>query len=145
MKITTKDEAEALVAKHGTVASAARAAGMPYTTFERRLKGVKPGTPRTGVKAREVEQVAPARSLDDFRREHDQTWKIRDGIKRLFKGGVYMTDAEFREAVGGNLSRWRSAADASEFRENRYRVGGEWLWASKETIRQMRQIRGEAV
>jgi hypothetical protein len=56
-----------------------------------------------------------------------------------------MTDGEFRDAVCGNPTRWRVAAEASEFRENRYRVQGELLWATKETIREMRKIRGEAL
>lgn len=86
-----------------------------------------------------------SRTIDDFRREHDQAWKIRDGLAKLFDGGVIMTDAEFREAVSGNPARWRGAADLSEFRDNRYRVGGELLWASRETIKEMRRIRGEAV
>lgn len=88
---------------------------------------------------------AKVRTLGDFQREHDQAWKIRDGLKRLFAGGVYMTDAEFRDAVSANPSRWRHAADSSEFSEYRYRVHGEVLWASKETIREMRKIRGEAI
>jgi hypothetical protein len=88
---------------------------------------------------------APQRTLADFRREHDQVWKIRDGIKRLFRGKEILTDAEFRQAVGGNPSRWRSAADMEEFRANRYRVSGEMLWAGANTINEMRKIRGEAI
>lgn len=86
-----------------------------------------------------------ARTIEDFRREHDQAWKIRDGLKRLFGNGAYMTDSEFREAVSGNPARWRAAAELSEFKEYRYRVSGELLWAAPATIREMRRIKGEAV
>jgi transposase len=104
------------------------------------------GEPAVPTKNAKPVLVAPAaRTLADFRRDHDQAWKIRDGLKRLFGGGVIMTDAEFREAVNGNPSRWRAAADQSEFKAHRYRVGGELLWASADTIAEMRRIRGEAV
>jgi hypothetical protein len=86
-----------------------------------------------------------ARTLDDFRRENDQGWKIRDGIKRLLTGGVYMTDAEFREAVGGNPARWRAAADSSEFKANRFRHKGETLWAGATTVMEMKRIVGVAI
>ena len=131
----TKDEAAALKAKHGTIAAASRASGVPASTISDAL-------------ARKTDKAKPepqARTLADFRREHDQTWKILDGLRRLFSGGVIMTDAEFREAVGGNPSRWRAAADLGEFKQYRYRVAGELLWASETTIREMRAIRGEAV
>mgnify|MGYP001617075744 CR=1 FL=1 len=147
MKIETKDQIDALIKKHGSAHAAAIAGGIPDTTFRRamvRLGSVEATTTTTPKKTPSATTTA-TRTLDDFRREHDQTWKIRDGLKRLFKGGTYMTDAEFREAVGGNSARWRSAADASEFREYKYRVGGEWLWASKDTIKAMRQIKGEAI
>ena len=55
-----------------------------------------------------------------------------------------MTDAEFRQAVRGHPQRWRAAADLPEFREYKYRVSGETLWASQETIAEMRRIMGEA-
>ena len=35
------DEAHALVEQHGNIAAAARAAGIPYTTLERRYKSAK--------------------------------------------------------------------------------------------------------
>jgi hypothetical protein len=89
--------------------------------------------------------TSTGRTLADFRKSHDQSWKIRDGVRRLLVGGIYMTDAEFREAVGGNPARWRVAADASEFAQFRYRVQGELLWASAATIKEMRKIRGEAI
>lgn len=120
--------------------------GRPVTTVHDAFRaGVAgKGTPTPAAPARPAAAGA-TRTLADFRRDHDQSWKIRDGLKRLFAGGAIMTDAEFREAVNGNPSRWRAAADQAEFREFRYRVGGELLWAAKDTIREMRKIRGEAV
>ena len=137
-----QEEAQKLVEEHGSMAAAARVVGMKESTFKDRLHGKKPGRLRL---APAILATTPARTLVDFRKEHDQTWKIRDGIKRMFSGGVIMTDSEFREAVCGNPSRWRAAADATEFKDNRYRVQGELLWASAETIREMRKIRGEVV
>lgn len=128
----------------------AKATGCAKTTlrsaFRKLEKEGAQGAPSAPPPATPKKQQQPAsRTLEDFRREHDQTWKIRDGLKRLFSGQVIMTDAEFREAVSGNPSRWRAAADHPDFRENRYRVAGEFLWASKETIREMRKIKGEAI
>jgi hypothetical protein len=139
-----------------------RQAGMSYRKIGEKVKrdpktvrvafGVSPG--RNGhrrkvgdeVKVLASPQIAiTGRNLADFRKEHDQSWKIRDGLRRLFAGGVYMTDAEFRQAVGGNSARWRLAADDKEFIPNRYRVNGEVLWASAATIKEMRRIKGEAV
>jgi len=106
----TREQAEAAVkAQGGNVRAAARALGIPRTTLQNMLK--RPAGSAVQDKAEQV-----GRTLADFRREHDQTWKIRDGLKRLFNGGIIMTDAEFREAVSGNPSRWRAAADQSEFR-----------------------------
>lgn len=125
----------------------AAAVGVAKSTVQEAFAGAKRNH-RAGIAAKPkptAPEAAPSRTLADFRREHDQTWKIRDGLRRLFAGQVIMTDAEFREAVSGNPSRWRAAADQSEFKEHRYRVGGELLWAGKETIREMRKIRGEAI
>ena len=103
-------------------------------SVQKKQQSIKDKTKKTNV-----------RTLNEFRKEHDQTWKIRDGIKRLFKNGVYMTDAEFRDAVCGSSTRWRLAADAPEFAPYRYKVQGVLYWASENTIREMRKIRGEAV
>ena len=126
-----------------TLREIAKKVGRPPSTVQEAFqKGGATPRPAKPVKAT---PVVATRTLADFRKDHDQAWKIRDGLKRLFGGGVIMTDAEFREAVSGNPSRWRAAADQTEFRANRYRVNGETLWASVDTIREMRKIRGEAV
>ena len=142
----TTQEAESLITSHGgSQRAAAKAAGVSRKAIWRALHG-QGGKGRAKAKAapKATPQVA-GRTIADFRKEHDQTWKIRDGIRRLFGGGVIMTDAEFRAVVGGHAARWRTAADDAEFRGNRYRVGGELLWASVSTITEMRKIRGEAV
>ena len=135
----TQAEAKALVAKHGGQRAAAKAAGMARTTFRRLCDG------QAATRGAAAGGKQATHTLAEFRREHDQAWKIRDGLRRLFGGQTYMTDAEFREAVSGNPARWRAAADQSEFAQHRYRVGGELLWASKETIREMRKIKGEVI
>ena len=101
---------------------------------------------------RQANDVAPqgkttmrTRTLEDFRRANDETWKIRNGIKQLLKSGIYMTDSEFRDAVRGNTQRWRASADAREFEENRFRYKGEVLWASAETLKEMKDIVGVGI
>ena len=141
----TPERAAELVAKHGSIAKAAAAAGIGKTTMRKwymRSNVVErvPKKPQVAAKP-----TGKARTLDDFRKQNDQAWKIRDGLKRLFGGGTYMTDAEFREAVGGNPARWRGAADSTEFEDNRFRHKGEMLWASKDTIREMKRVVGVAV
>lgn len=138
-----QQESVRLKAKHGTVKAAARSAGMRTSRFSAILHGL--AEDKATVARPAAKPAQEGRTLADFRREHDQAWKIRDGLKRLFSGQVIMTDSEFRDAVSGNAARWRAAAEQTEFRENRYRVSGEVLWASKETIREMRKIKGEAV
>ncbi len=143
----TQEEAKALVEKHGSITKASVNEHMSHRRLRRVLAGGPDGL-TGGVPQKDHAKPSSgivARTLDDFRQEHDQTFKIRDGLKRLFCAGVYMTDCEFRDAVRGNPARWRSAAEAAEFRDNRYRVAGELLWASKQTIREMRRIRGEAI
>jgi hypothetical protein len=136
--------AEAVRKTNGNVSAAARALGVHKSTVQRAMKHF-PSVAQTKCAVSKTPGDPIARTLADFRKEHDQTWKIRDGLRRLFGGSVIMTDAEFREAVNGNPSRWRAAADQTDFKENRYRVGGELLWAHKDTIRAMRKIRGEAI
>ena len=139
--------AVALVAKHGNVSAAARAAGVHESTMSKhyaRRAGAAAVSARTVTKS-PPPATPKSRTIADFQRENDQAWKIRDGIKRLFGGGVYMTDAEFREAVGGNPARWRAAADATEFSDNRLRHKGEILWAATGTITEMKQILGVAI
>jgi DNA-binding transcriptional MocR family regulator len=138
------ERAKALAAEGKSHRQIAEALGCAKSTVQKHLAKSNAAAPKPQAKS-VAEKPAAGRSLDDFRKAHDQSYKIRDGIKRMFAGGAYMTDAEFREAVGGNPSRWRVAADASEFAHNRYRVQGELLWASEKTIREMRRIRGEAV
>jgi len=125
-----------MIEAHKSLKAAAAALKIAPTTLTDRVRKIR---------AAKLDDDKPQKTISDFRREHDQSWKIRDGLKHLFAGGRYLTDAEFREAVKGNPSRWRAAADRAEFKDNRYRVQGETLWASADTILEMRRIRGEAV
>lgn len=141
----TREEAVKLKAKCGTTRAAAKSAHMRVATFRAILNGNALYADKPAARQHTAAVAEKARTLADFRKEHDQAWKIRDGLKRLFGGQVIMTDSEFRDAVSGNPSRWRAAADMTEFKENRYRVSGELYWAAKETIREMRKIKGEAI
>lgn len=140
-----KDQDKALEYLRNHPTMAARKIAMMFEGVSRRWLQEQKKLLGTGGSLKKVAAAPTGRTIGDFRKQHDQTWKIRDGLKRLFSGGVIMTDAEFREAVGGTSNRWRAAADATEFAPNRYRVKGDLLWASKETITEMRRIMGEAV
>ena len=102
-------------------------------------------TPAAVVAGSGTQKEQRKRTLSDFVRENDESWKIRDGLKRMFADGTYMTDAEFREAVAGNSARWRGAADSTEFDDYKLRHKGELLWAAPDTITQMKRIIGRAV
>lgn len=143
-KPLTTQEAQAMVLKHGNLSRASRAEGIPASTLYDALHREKVLEARKCRRAKRERTVL--RSLEEFRKAHDPLWQIRNGIKTLFDGtDRYLTEAEFRAAIGASPVRWRSAAGSKEFEANRYRVQGETLWASTETIRAMRRIRGEVI
>lgn len=98
----TRAQAEEMIGRHGSMRKAAKAEGVARETLRRAMGPSRPpAAPR----------LVGNRTLHEFRQEHDQAWKIRDGIKRHFKNGIYMTDSEFREAVGGWIVRVTVQAD----------------------------------
>lgn len=138
MSEMSRANAEQLVKRYGSIEAAARASHVSKVMLANLIS-------KTGlVKKVGSMPASQHRTLQDFRRDNDEAWKIRDGLKRLFAGGVYMTDSEFREAVRGNPGRWRVAADCAEFKENRFRYRGETLWAGKDAIAEMKSIVGMA-
>ena len=98
-----------LVEKHGSIRAAARAAGIPGSTFRRRLKagGVLP------VKAAKPPS-RPGRSVDEFRTLYDKDFivprKVRDGLKALGSGWAY--EVEFAKLAGVTLADLAAYRDA---------------------------------
>ena len=113
--------------------------------YVRAIMSGQPGTPSRAPATRTASVKAATRTLSDFRRQYDQTWKIRDGVKRLLVGDTYMTDSEFREAVGGHPQRWRAAADSMEFEASQFKHGDKLYWAGEDTILEMKRIVGAVI
>ncbi len=106
-----REEAIAAVKKHGGIRAAARALGMPLSTLQLRLAGVKP-------KSRAEQPPAPGgaqrgRSLQEFRCQHDKDFivpaRIREGLKALRGGWEY--EGPFAKLAAVSLS------DLANYRE----------------------------
>lgn len=95
-----------------------------------------------GASKPQAAKRSSGKTLDDFRKQYDEAYKIREGIKRHLAADAYMTDPEFRDACGVHISRWRRYADEDEFRAYRIRVRSVLYWGSQSTIRAMRRIIG---
>lgn len=100
----TSNEAQKLLAKHGTLTNAAQAAGMVRSTFTRALKG---GVIKPAVKS-------AVRSPGEFRALYDLNTivpqKIEAGLKQVGKGWLY--EVEFAKMAGLTLR------DLGMFRDN---------------------------
>lgn len=97
----------ALVKKHGSVKSAARAAQVPETTFRRRLSGGEPAKAAAGV-------ARGGRSLAEFRSEFDRDYivprKIRAALAAL--GTAWLYEVEFAKAARVSLADLGNYRDA---------------------------------
>ena len=87
-----------------------------------------------------VAKAGNVKTLADFRKEHDCPQKLREAIKRLGKG--YVSESEMRTMAQIPNQRWRGTADSPEFDDNRIKANGSVLWASKQTIAEMKTIMG---
>jgi len=97
-KTMTKEDAQALLAKHGGNKSmAARQAGIPRRTFVRLLE-------RGSVPQRSpvVSSSVQARSLSDFRQTYDKETIIPRAVQSAFKqlGSGWVYEAEFVKLAG---------------------------------------------
>lgn len=100
METLDQDTAKALLKKHGTKAAAARAAGIPVSTFSDRLRGVALGGKAANNCA--GHKTAAGKSLSAFRREYDKDTiipeKVRAGLKEL--GASWEYESEFVRRIG---------------------------------------------
>jgi hypothetical protein len=97
---------------------------------------------RGGNRAAQAAPVpAGRRTMDDFRKQYDVPYKIREGVKKHLDG-CYLTDQEFREACGVHVNVWRRHADSDEFREYQGRFSGTLYWAQTRMMSEMKHIAG---
>ena len=83
------------------------------------------------------------KTLEDFRKAHDNPQKIRNGLASL-RAGAYLTEEEFRQFCSIPANLWRRNAELPEFSDNHLKVAGVVHWASKSTIEEMKTIIGAA-
>ena len=83
------------------------------------------------------------KTLEDFRKAHDNPQKIRNGLASL-RAGAYLTEEEFRQFCSIPANLWRRNAELPEFSDNHLKVAGVVHWASKSTIQEMKSIIGAA-
>jgi hypothetical protein len=83
------------------------------------------------------------KSLNDFRKLHDNAEKIRVKLATV-RDGMYVTEEELRQLCEIPVQYWRRNADLPEFDGNKFKHEGTTYWAQPETIRQMKQITGRA-
>ena len=87
--------------------------------------------------------IKNGKTFEQFRKDHDVTLKIREGLKKL--QGVYMSDNEFRDFCGVHVANWRRYADLDEFRDNKIKVQGITHWAQPAFIKKMKEVLGIAI
>lgn len=106
------------------------------------LPQVKQAIPMSNPPIKPIPRVRP-KSLDEFRKMHDNPQKIRNGLESL-ASSAYLTEEEFRQFCNIPANLWRRNADLPEFVDNKLKHAGVVHWASKETIREMKNIIGSA-
>lgn len=141
-----QSEANALVRKHGTVRAAARAVGMPRSTFMDVLTGeTKQQRMDTAHRATVVAVAASkvGKSLAEFRAEHDKDYivprAIRDGLKALGSGWEY--EVQFARACGLNMTDLGNYRDMFAEHVVQIRRDGKRAWAgTKQVAAEMRRM-----
>ena len=131
----TKQEAERLIAQHGSQRKAAQAAGVARKTLQKAMEGVTGKPMQT--------ETRHGRTLADFRAEHDKDFivprRIRDGLKSL--GAAWEYELAFAKLCGVGM------ADMATYREQfadhvvQIRRDGKRAWAgTKAMATEMRRM-----
>jgi transcriptional regulator with XRE-family HTH domain len=109
----TREKAQALVKKHGSIRKAAKVAGINRRTLGRWLSGETRPRPVTPATVSHLGQGG-ARSINDFRNTYDLNTivpkKIAVGFKQLGAGWLY--ESEFAKSAGLTMK------DLGMFRDN---------------------------
>lgn len=110
----TKEEAQALVAKHGTQLEAARKAGVTRSAIQHALYGARSHSAKPTAPSASFTQAIAARSLSDFRNTFDKNTivpkAIAVGFRKLGAGWLY--ESEFAKLTGLSMK------DLGMFRDN---------------------------
>jgi hypothetical protein len=149
--MTTQQEAKELLKKHGTVAAAARAAGLPRMTFVGRLKGSVPKNTLgrrdsrvAAVSAKEARDDSIARktavtisgtvSLDSVLGGFDVVGQLIAIVKAL-PAGTVKKDEDLRMDLQVGDEKWRRVRKSERVSGYVYRLpDGAWVWGNKATI-----------
>jgi hypothetical protein len=113
-----------------------------HIPFDRIRACLSPTSAPAAVPMKPAVRVKP-KTLDDFRKAHDNPQKIRKGIAALAEGS-YLTEEEFRQFCNIPANFWRRNAELPEFADNKLRHVGIVYWASRPTIQEMKTIIGAA-
>jgi len=138
MSAMTRQDADALLKKHGTKAAAARAAGIPVSTFRDRLRSIAAAEARKAIPAAEEPtgntHGAALLSLDAVVKPFDIVGKALAIVTGL-PDRKLMADSVLQRQIGIGEGRWRAARGST-------RLAGYWYslpdksvaWGSKAAI-----------
>jgi hypothetical protein len=139
----TKAEALKLIKKHGSQSAAARAAGMPGSTFRDLAFGRRSGSGAGKRKRKEKPAPIPKikKTLGDFRASYDKAYivprKIKAGLSALGAGWEY--EADFCRSI--QISSRDLDAFRDEFAAYIVQVKERRIWSgSKSVAQQMREM-----
>ena len=134
---TVSKTCEQLVKEHGGVRAAARATGIPRSTFVKRLR-----KERAGHTAGKPDARKAGRSLAEFRSEYDKDYiipaKIKAGIKELAGGWEY--EVAFAKLAGVSLADLSAYRDAFAYHWFPIKRDGKRVWAA--TAELARKLKG---
>jgi len=119
---------------------ASESTGVNQRTIYKWVKDLEKGTV---APIRRIRKPDKGGTIDDFRRQYDDSVvvpnQIKAGIKKLVKNGepTYKTDQEFREICGVAPGKWRRYAE--DFRHLQIKKDGLHWWGHPDIIEEMRK------
>jgi hypothetical protein len=128
-----RDEAIALVKKHGGIAAAAAAYGCNRSTVSRVINGHRSDFCAKGrAKGRSFSRDEFAASFDNDTRTR---LALRGGVASLEDDDEILEDADFRASRcrQAHATSWRRIGEESEFAKHRFIVKGKVFWSTVAT------------
>jgi len=138
----TKQEAQGLLKKHGSIRGAARAEGMTPSSFRRRLNGQGTAQPAPAVVSTPTVQkkrksgLSESEFLDKFDVNVKTRNQLKDAVRRIERKRFY-PDHEMRRLVGcGDCRLWRDLAnDPNEgFSQYQFKMRDAIYWSDPESV-----------
>lgn len=77
-------------------------------------------------------------SETELRAKHDNTYKIREGVKKLQRSR-FLSDQQMREFCNVQTNVWRSYSEKPEFDKYKMRLSGIWYWGIPQDIKRMKE------